>query len=307
MRHALAGHPFQLLFATMANDRAEIQRAIAAEGVGACVNSIPHLQFALENGFEPSRIQFTSCGLPLEDMTYLQSIGTRANLDSPTQIERWCSLRRGGLVGARINAASLDGASAPPDRIGMDLADFEKARQIARDLDGRVNGIHVYAGTNFQSVAGILAILRPFFLLAGRYPDLDYVNIGGGIGVDYAHTADAFDYEAFGAEVCAMARAVSQSRGRPLGVYFEPGRSLVAASGCFMARVTDVRTWAAAAMWSWMPRVAVLAAASSGQLSRAAAGPADVGGGRHGLDHARGWTAFSRDIWRDPAGRPSGR
>jgi diaminopimelate decarboxylase len=242
LRDAVSGYPVRLLFATMANDRPEILRAIAREGVGACVNSIPHLQRALEHGFSRSVIQFTSCGLPVADMTYLQSLNIPANLDSPSQIRAWCSQARGAVVGARVNAASLAGSSARPDRIGMDLEDFQRARDIAQSLGGRVNGAHVYAGTNFQMPSEMLPILRGLFALAQQHPDLDYVNIGGGIGVDYSHTKAPFDYETFGAQVCALAHEAATRRGRPLSVVFEPGRSLVASSGRFITRVTDVKT-----------------------------------------------------------------
>jgi diaminopimelate decarboxylase len=241
LRGAFAEYPVQVLFATMANDRAQIQRAIAAEGVGACVNSIPHLQKALENGFPAQRIQFTSCGLPLADMTYLQSLDIPANLDSPEQVRAWCGLRRGAVCGARINAAVLAKSAATPDRIGMDLQDFACAREIARDLGGRVNGVHVYAGTNFQAATDILPILRAMFDLVRQHPDLDYVNLGGGIGVDYTHAAVPFDYPAFGREICTLARQVSNDRGRPLAVLVEPGRSLVACCGRFITRVTDIK------------------------------------------------------------------
>lgn len=242
LRASMSSYPVNLLFATMANDRPEILRAIAGEGVGACVNSVPHLQRALLHGFDPTAVQFTSCGLPIDDMKFLQSMGIAANLDSPTQIRAWCALRPGALVGARINAASLDGSPAALDRIGMDQGDFERARQAARGLDGRVNGVHVYAGTNYQSSREIIPILKGLFDLVRRCPDLDYVNIGGGIGVDYSHEGEPFDYEAFGREVCELARAASKERNQPLRLLFEPGRSLVASSGTFITRVTDVKT-----------------------------------------------------------------
>src|SRR5437773_713569 len=123
----------------------------------------------------------SSCGLPVDDMNYLQALGIPANLDSPSQIEAWCRLKRGMVVGARVNAASLNSAS-PQDRIGVDLASFKRAREIAKSLDGRVNGVHVYAGTNFQSAQEILPTIRVLFDLVRCYDDLDYVNIGGGIG-----------------------------------------------------------------------------------------------------------------------------
>lgn len=242
LRNAVSGYPVSLLFATMANDRAEILQAIADEGVGACVNSVPHLERGATHGFPLSRIQFTSCGLPVADMTYLQSMNIPANLDSPEQVRAWCGLKRGAVVGARVNAASLTGSPAPPDRIGMDLAAVERAREIARELGGRVNGFHVYAGTNFQTSREILPILHGMFDLVRRYPDIDYVNIGGGIGVDYSHAHESFDYDAFGQEVCAMARQAATERGRPLDVLFEPGRSLVASCAVFLTRVTDIKT-----------------------------------------------------------------
>lgn len=242
LRRAMSRRPVQLLFATMANDRADILRAIAGEEVGACVNSIPHLQRALAHGFRAEAVQFTSCGLPLDDMAYLQALGIRANLDSPSQIAAWCGLKRGARVGARINAASLADSPAPQDRIGMDLADFARARDMARLLHGRVDGVHVYAGTNFQSSRDMLPILRGIFELVREHRDLDYVNIGGGIGVDYLHEGTGFDYDAHGEAVCDLARSASDGRDRPLKVFFEPGRSLVASSGLFITRVTDVKT-----------------------------------------------------------------
>lgn len=241
LKQVMSGYPIKLMFATMANDRAEILQAISGEGVGACINSIPHLQRAISYGFAPDHIQFTSCGLPLEDMAYLQSLGIPANLDSPSQIETWCRLAPGMAVGARINAGALVESTSAPDRIGMDIPSFERSREIARSHGGRVNGVHVYAGTNFQSARDILPTIRGLLNLARRYPDLDYANIGGGIGVDYSHSGEPFDYETFGAEVCAIAREVSTERGRPLTLLFEPGRSLVASSGLFITRITDIK------------------------------------------------------------------
>jgi diaminopimelate decarboxylase len=242
LRDAMSGYPVQLMFATMANDRPEILRSILAENVGACVNSIPHLQKALDHGFSLNNIQFTSCGLPVSDMDLLQSLGVPTNLDSPSQIQAWCKLKEGTLVGARMNAASLAGSPAQPDRIGMDFTDFERAREIARQLNGRVNGVHVYAGTNFQSSEQILPILRSAFELVRRFKDLDYLNIGGGIGIDYSHSGDGFEYYEFGDDVCSLARQVSEERETPLRVLFEPGRCMVGSSAEFITRVTDVKT-----------------------------------------------------------------
>jgi len=242
LQDAVSGYPVQLLFATMANDRREILRAISAEGVGGCVNSLLHLQKAVDHGFPVNKIHFTSCGVPVSDMAFLQALSIPANLDSPLQIEAWCAISPGRGVGARVNAASLPGSNAQPDRIGMNLSDLDRAREIASRLSGRVNGIHVYAGTNFQSATEILPILRGAFEVVRRYPDIEYINIGGGIGINYMHSGPEFEYKQFGDEICSLARRVSDERGFPLQVLFEPGRSLVGSSATFITRVTDIKT-----------------------------------------------------------------
>jgi diaminopimelate decarboxylase len=241
LRDAVSAYPVQLLFATMANDRPEILRVISGEGVGACVNSLLHLHKASDHGFAFEKIQFTSCGVPVADMAFLQALSIPANLDSPSQIEAWCSLTGGRKVGARVNAASLPGSTAQADRIGMSLSDLERARQIAASLGSKVNGIHVYAGTNFQAASAILPILRGAFEVVRRYPDIEYINIGGGIGIDYMHNGPAFNYKEFGNEICSLARGISEKRGFPLQVLFEPGRSLVGCSATFITRVTDIK------------------------------------------------------------------
>jgi diaminopimelate decarboxylase len=241
LRSSFSSYPIQMLFATMANDRAEILRTIASERVGACVNSLLHMRRAMKEGFSADKIHFTSCGLPVEDMQYLQAMSIPANLDSPLQIETWCRLKTGAVAGARMNAASLNGSPAKSDRIGMSIPDFERSCDLARRLEGRVNGIHVYAGTNFQSANDMLRILRGAFEIVRDHPELDYINIGGGIGIDYQHSGREFEYAYFGREICAMAREVSEQRGNGLRVLFEPGRSLVGCSASFITRVTDIK------------------------------------------------------------------
>lgn len=232
---------FHLLFATMANDRPEVLQEIAKAAVGACVNSTLHLELSLAMGFLPEMIQFTSTGLPAKDMHLLIERGISVNLDSPLQVEQWCRLAKGSSkVGLRVNAASLE-RKQQGDRIGIDIADLSAAMREASSHKSVVNGLHVYVGTNFQSADEMLPTLRAFFDLASSIPELEYVNIGGGVGVDYQHTGQEFDLFKFGSEVSLLTRSLSEFLGHSITLFFEPGRSLVASSGDFFTRVTDIK------------------------------------------------------------------
>lgn len=237
LRAAFSSAGTTLYFATMANDRLPVLRLLAESGLGACINSMPHLELAMEAGFSAGRIQFTSTGMTHADMGVLQDLRIRANLDSLAQLETWFALGaiEGGL---RVNAAAL-GRGLKSDRIGVDATAVPDAVALARGK--RLAGLHIYVGTNFQHPDDMLPTLDAFFELAATVPELQYVNIGGGIGIDYARQGTDFDINAYGAGVGRLAKRLRASHGEHVSVIVEPGRGLAAQCGTFLTSVTDVK------------------------------------------------------------------
>ncbi|NJL26864.1 MAG: diaminopimelate decarboxylase [Thermoanaerobaculia bacterium] len=230
---------FQLYFATMANDRGIILEQLASLGVGACVNSVAHLELALDSGFPPAKVQFSSTGLSQADMQRLVSLGIHVNLDSLSQLEQWAALG-GTTAGLRVNASSLSN-DRPKDRIGMSLSDLETARSIARKRGMKVSGLHVYIGTNLQSHEQLVPTVARFFQVAEHFDEIEYLNIGGGVGVNYRHSGPDFDLQAYGRAVNECQNRLSRQLERCIKVVVEPGRKLTASCGKMVARVTDVK------------------------------------------------------------------
>lgn len=233
-RAAIPVDGFTLLFATMANPAPEILNHLASEGVGACVNSLPHLRLVLDAGIPASRIQYTASGVARDQMKALIEVGVRVNLDSRRQIVQWRDLG-GGPFGVRLNAGSLIGIEG--DRLGLDATELDTLL-LETPLD-LIEGVHVYVGTNFLRAPDMFPTLRAFFTAAERLPALRYVNVGGGAGVDYAGAGEGFDIDVFGRELSSLHARLAA--GRALELHFEPGRSLTASSGVFLSRVTDVK------------------------------------------------------------------
>ncbi len=239
LRGALHEVGARLFFATMANDRLPVLSRLAQLGVGACVNSLPHLSLARETGFAKDLIQYTSTGIPLDDLRTLAADNVRVNLDSLAQLEAWLALGR-REAGIRVNAASLTGR-LDGDRIGIDAHLLSDAVRLARSRDARIVGVHVYVGTNFQTPEEMLPTLDAFFQLAGTLPDIAYVNVGGGIGVDYAHAGPGFDVVTYGVRLAELAGQLRDRAERPVEVICEPGRALSAGCAHFVTAVTDIK------------------------------------------------------------------
>ncbi len=230
---------FQLYFATMANDRGVILEQLASLGVGACVNSVAHLELALDSGFPPAKVQYSSTGLSQADMERLVSLGIHLNVDSLSQLEQWAALG-GTTAGLRVNASSLSN-ERPKDRIGMSLSDLDTARSIARKRGLKVSCLHVYIGTNLQSHEQLVPTVARFFQVAEQFNEVECLNIGGGVGVNYRHSGPDFDLKAYGRAVSEYQKGLSRQLGRCVKVVVEPGRKLAAACGKMVARVTDVK------------------------------------------------------------------
>jgi diaminopimelate decarboxylase len=227
-----------LFFATMANDCPTVLKAMAELEVGACVNSLAHLELARSVGF--TQVQFTSTGLSPDDMDQLLATTTPVNLDSLGQLRVW-GARGGTHAGVRINAASL-GAGRPRDRIGVAASDVLNLCDAARDAGVHLIGLHVYVGTNLREHDEALPTIAALFELASRLPKLEYLNIGGGVGVNYARQGPDFDVAAYGSGVTRLWDGLCQKRGRSIHLVIEPGRGLVASCGAFFTHVTDIKT-----------------------------------------------------------------
>jgi diaminopimelate decarboxylase len=172
-------------------------------------------------------------------MRVLQRLGIRANLDSLAQLEVWLELGA-TEAGIRINAASL-GNHVSEDRIGIDVAEVAEALAITARFGSRLTGLHIYVGTNYQRHDQMLPTLESVFDLAASLKNLSYVNIGGGIGINYSHEGPRFDILAFGEGIVELAKTLGEKLERNVEVIFEPGRCMTAECGTFLTSVTDVK------------------------------------------------------------------
>jgi len=99
-------------------------------------------------------------------------------------------------------------------------------------------GVQSHIGSQITDLGPIVEAVRELAALSRRLLDqrfaLETIDIGGGLGVDYAGTG-APSPEALAAQV------LPELRGLSLTVLLEPGRSLVARAGALLTRVLDVK------------------------------------------------------------------
>lgn len=145
---------------------------------------------------------------------------------------------RSGLSGAAL-------AMGGPTPFGLDPSSVAECLALAAAPGSggriRVRGLHAHlaSGLDATGQAGVARrVVEYATVLETRHRvAFEEVNLGGGMGVDYARPAARFDWAAFGSALAAVHRRHPRLRLR-----VEPGRSLTAYCGWYVTEVLDVKT-----------------------------------------------------------------
>ncbi|MGE3955902.1 MAG: diaminopimelate decarboxylase [Vicinamibacterales bacterium] len=247
---AFDGYPHALHYALKANSNLAIGSLL--QGLGSCAdaNSVWEIEVARRMGYAPHQIVFTGVGKSPAELEHAVPLALKAiNVESAGELARIeaiaARLGRPARVAVRINP-DIDARSHPHISTGLKINKFgvpvDAARELLATLAGRpfltLVAVHVHIGSQVttldplrgaaQFVAGIATEL------ASAGMPLEYVDVGGGLGISYdgAPVLDIREY------VQAVVEAV-----RPTGlpIVLEPGRSIVGPAGALLGRVIDLK------------------------------------------------------------------
>jgi diaminopimelate decarboxylase len=247
---AFGGYPHKLHYALKANSTLAVVRLLRELGSAVDANTVWEVEVARKAGFQPSEIVFTGVGKSPAELECAVSLGVKAiNVESAGELARVeaiaSRLGRSARVAVRVNP-DIDAKSHPHISTGLKANKFgiplDDARALLASVRGRPSlrlvAVHVHVGSQITS----LDPLRRAAALAARISRelqqegaaLEYVDLGGGLGVSYdgAAVPSLHDY------VSALLEEV-----RPTGlpIVLEPGRAIAAPAGALVARVVDVK------------------------------------------------------------------
>jgi diaminopimelate decarboxylase len=177
--------------------------------------------------------------------------GVLPNIGSPAMIETLQRAGYRGPIGVRVNPGFGHGhvqatdTGGPSSKHGIWHEDLDETRHAAQAAGFEIILLHTHVGSGpaideFNANMGNLELF--FAERIAEFPDLQAVNLGGGIPHPYRPELPTIDLEPLGRILRAAQRRLSERAGRPLRVEIEPGRYIVAPSAVLVARVTDVKT-----------------------------------------------------------------
>ncbi len=245
---ALPDVSHRIHFSVKANSNLAVLRILQELGAGVDIVSAGELYRTREAGFGGADVVFSGVGKTAEELAHaliaqvlfinVESEGELRLLDAVAQ-------ERGVVapVTLRINPeVTVESPHAyirtgeKGHKFGIPYDDAEHVAQLAHTLPNvRLVGLDMHIGSQIATwapYADALARIKPLIasLRASGIDTLEWLDIGGGLGVTYENEAPA-DLERFAAGVAESVRGLG------LSLVLEPGRFLVAEAGVMLARV----------------------------------------------------------------------
>jgi diaminopimelate decarboxylase len=240
---------FKEYFAVKATPNPHILKIAKEEGFGADCSSMAELTLAERVGIVGEEIMFTSNDTPPTEYTRAKALGAIINLDDITHL-RYLEELTGGLPGLlcfRYNPGPLREGNAiigTPEqaKYGLTRPQLFEAYASARKKGVRRFGLHTMVASNELNREFFVETARMLFELAIELAAkldvrLEFVNVGGGIGIPYRPEQKAVDLEALGQEVKAQYDGMIRPAGlHPLRLCMENGRCITGPYGFLVTR-----------------------------------------------------------------------
>jgi diaminopimelate decarboxylase len=243
---AFSGTKHLTCFSMKSNSNLSVVRLLAREGCGADIVSGGELYRALKAGVEPRKIVFSGVGKRDEDLEYaLQSDILLFNAESPQEILKLNDLSgrsgRRARVALRVNP-DVDPKTHPyistglkENKFGIDIADAAEQYTVAAGLRNlKVAGVSCHIGSQLTQVSPFIDALRRVTEMIERLEragiQIDYLDLGGGLGITYDEEAPPHPSE--------YAAAIEEELKRSdLTLILEPGRVITGNAGILVTKV----------------------------------------------------------------------
>jgi len=243
---ALTGLPHLVCYSAKANGNLAVLRTFIRLGSGVDVVSGGEIYRALRAGADPKRIVFSGVGKTEEEIRYglregillfnVESLGELRTIERIAEEEG-----KRAPIALRVNP-DIDPKTHPYVATGLKTSkfgiDLEEALEIYRQAKGsphlEVKGISCHIGSQLTEVEPFVEALRKikelYLRLQDEYFDLQYIDLGGGLGITYKDELPPHPEE--------YAEAIKEeAKGLECRFIFEPGRVLVGNAGVLITRV----------------------------------------------------------------------
>ena len=252
LHEAFSWNPgFKEYFAVKATPNPAILKILKEEGCGVDCASYVELLMSQKLGFAGQDIMFSSNNTPAEEFQFARDLGATINLDAYEDVAFLkesagipkiisCRYNPGGVF--ELGTSIMDNPEEA--KFGMTKDQLIQAFKELKELGAEKFGIHAFLASNTVINDYYPELARQLFELAVEVVaetgvELDFINLSGGVGINYQPEGEENDIAVIGQGVRQAYDAILTPAGLgQVKIYTELGRFMLAPYGLLVTKVT---------------------------------------------------------------------
>jgi diaminopimelate decarboxylase/aspartate kinase len=234
----------RIFYAVKANANPRVLSTFYDAGLGfecVSINEVLHV-LKLFSKIDVNRILFTPNFAPRAEYERAFKLGVTVTLDNLYPLEAWNDLFKKRDIFLRIDPGQGLGhhkfvrTAGAKSKFGILESQLDDVKKLLKKCRARVKGLHAHVGSNIftPDTWGKTAIFLAS--VAARFPDVETIDVGGGLGVVERPGQMPLDLNAVEEGLLEAKTAYPQYK-----FWMEPGRYLVAEAGVLLTRVTQTK------------------------------------------------------------------
>ena len=245
---AFQGIDTRFFYASKALTNIHILNHIDSLGCGIDCSSINEVKLALHAGVKPDKILYTSNGIAFEEIEEAVGHGVHVNIDSLSNLEKFGQKYGHSYpVGIRLRPNIMAGGNLKistghdKSKFGIPVDQADKVLALVEKYDLNIADLHIHTGSEIKDVDVFVKGIEILFDLIPKFSDLKFIDLGGGFKVPYKDGDSETDIQLLAQKVNEAFARHPNPGGRPLQVWFEPGKFLVSECGYFITKVNVIK------------------------------------------------------------------
>lgn len=248
LKNAFKPVDVKIKYACKALNNSAILKVLRKEGSGLDTVSINEVLLGLRAGFSPQEIIFTPNCVSIEEIQEAVKLGVHINIDNISILEQFGAIYGDSVPCCiRINPHILAGGNSKistghiDSKFGISVYQLRHVLRVVESQKIKVNGLHMHTGSDILDSGVFLQGAEILFDAAKHFPNLEFLDFGSGFKVAYKPGDITTDIEELGAALSSRFLEFCEEYGKPLELWFEPGKFLVSESGFFLVKVNVLK------------------------------------------------------------------
>jgi diaminopimelate decarboxylase len=238
----------RFFYACKALTNINILKHIRSLGCNIDCSSINEVKLAVRAGFEKENILYTSNGIAFSEIEEAVSLGVNVNIDSLSNLEKFgAKYGHSYPVGIRLRPNIMAGGNLKistgheKSKFGIPIEQMDGILALVEKHKLHIVGLHIHTGSEIKDVSVFIKVADIFFDLVPHFPELKFLDLGGGFKVPYKEEEVGTDVPLLGQKVGEVIQKLKDTYHRDFQAWFEPGKFIVSECGYFITQVNVLK------------------------------------------------------------------